>query len=363
MKRIVVVIMTAVLCASLVACSAAKPSQSESASDASAESAAKKAGVCWYNFADTFISNARQTLDNVSKADGTVLVSNADSQGDVATQMNNMDNFYTQGVDFLVVNNINYNAISELVAKAKEKNTTMIFANTTSPSDADFASNQNLWFVSSAAEQSGKIMGDAAVNYWKSRPEADRNKNGKLDYIMLLGQQGNYDTEMRSTKSIDAIKAAGITVNNIGGELICDWQTQKAQDTVQALLANYGKEVDFIFACNDDMALGAINALKAAGLDKDDKSYVPVCGVDATVKGVQAIEDGTMLVTALNNPVDLSKAIYKVMYLLAEGQEVTTETMNRPGVTVDGHRVWLSYKAITKDNVSDATYDVNDTTY
>ena len=118
-----------------------------------------------------------------------------------------------------------------------------------------------------------------------------------------------------------------------------------------------------VLANNDDMALGAIEALKAGGFFTGDDTYLPVCGVDATVNGCQAIKDGTLLVTALNNPVMLAKSIYKVMYLTNSGQEVTTESMGLEGVSVEGHRVWLDYSPVTIDNVDQATYDINDTAF
>lgn len=87
-----------------------------------------------------------------------------------------------------------------------------------------------------------------------------------------------------------------------------------------------------------------------------------VTGVDATAVGCDAVREGTLLVTALNNPITLAKSIYKVMRLTSEGKEVTTESMGINGVSVEGRRVWLDYKAITKENVDEASYDVNDTT-
>ncbi|HPL58618.1 MAG TPA: substrate-binding domain-containing protein [Flexilinea sp.] len=103
----------------------------------SAISAADKplAGVIWYNFADTFIQNARQSLLNVAKADGTIEITDADSNNDAATQTNNINNMFAQGVKYLVLNNINTNAISEICEQAKAEGVTTIFANTDSPSD------------------------------------------------------------------------------------------------------------------------------------------------------------------------------------------------------------------------------------
>ena len=128
-----------------------------------------------------------------------------------------------------------------------------------------------------------------------------------------------------------------------------------------ALLANYSDDIDAIIACNDDMALGAIEALKAGGFFGDSSKYVMVTGVDATAVGCDAIREGTMLVTALNNPVTLGKSIYKVMKLTSQGEEVTTESIGIEDVYVEGRRVHLNYTAINKDNVDEASYDVEDT--
>lgn len=343
------------------AAGAADSTAAETTAEATADSGEKPvAGVCWYNFADTFIANARQNLLNVAAADGTIEIMDADSQNDTGTQTNNMNGFLTKDVDYLVLNNINTGAISTICDQLKEAGCYGIFANTDSPSDEDFANNDKLYLVSSEAPESGTIMGEALVEYWNEHPEADRNGNGKMDYVMLLGLQSHYDTIVRSEYSVKAITDAGIEVNNIGGEIVCDYSRATAQEKVAALLANYRDDIDAVIACNDDMALGAIEALKAGGFFGDGGEYIPVTGVDATVVGCEAVEEGTMLVTALNNPVNLGKAIYKVMYLLENGQEVTTETMNMDGVTVDGHRVWLGYKKIAKDNVDDANYDVTD---
>lgn len=107
----------------------------------------KKAGVCWYQFADTFISNARQTLLNIADADKTIAVSDADSTNDQTVQADNMNNFFTQNVDYLVLNNINMGGITQIVEQCKAKDVPTIFANTTSPSDDDFAIYEKLWYT------------------------------------------------------------------------------------------------------------------------------------------------------------------------------------------------------------------------
>lgn len=357
--------------------STAEAASTEATADSGSSGATATAGVCWYNFADTFISNARAVLNNVSKADGTVKVTDADSQNDTTVQDNNMNNIFTQHPDFFVLNNINNAATSQIVNQCKQEDITTIFANTTSPSDEDFANYDKLWYVSSASEQSGENMGNEIVDYFKSHDNWDRNGNGKVDFILLQGMPTFSDTINRSSYSLATIEGAGYTLGtNIGGDdvtgvkggdsitgVICDFQRQEAQENVEALLSSYGDDIDCILADNDDEALGAIAALQAHGYLTDDSNYIPVVGVDATAAGCEAIKNGTMLGTSLNNPVKLGKAIYKVMYLLTKGEDVTTESINMDGVNVTDHKVIIDYVPITKDNVDDANYDINDTSF
>ena len=348
MKRFVALILTTILLVSVSAVGyAAKPT----------------VGALWYNFGDTFIAIARQCLINIAGADGSFDLSDADSMNDVPTQTNNLNNMLTQGREYIVINNINDNDVDNVIQGIIDQGSKVVMANCSAASDETYAANEGkLYLVTSQATQSGTIMGEKLAEYWAAHPEADRNGNGKLDYIMLLGIQTHYDTIVRAQYSIEAVQAAGIEVNNIGGDVVCEYQRAQAQDKVAALLANYSDDLDAVIACNDDMALGAIEALKAGGFFGNG-AYIPVCGVDATAAGQEAVAEGTMLVTALNNPVKLAQSIYKVLKLMDAGEAVTTESVGIDGVSVDGAKVWISYIGITKDNLADAAYDVNTTTY
>lgn len=388
MKKLISILLSTSIALSTAACSSgssgtsagggtstAVSSASTAASSSAAQSGKKKAGVCWYQFSDTFIANARQSLLNIAQADGNIAVSDADSTNDQNVQDNNMNNFFSQGVDYLVLNNINLGGISNIVNQCKQKGITTIFANTTSPADKDFANYDKLWYVSSDSKQSGVNMGNAIASYIKANPNTwDRNHNGKLDYVLLQGMASFSDTINRSSYSLATIEGAGIKLGKcIGGNdvtgvkggdvingVICDFSRSKAQENVEALLANYGKDIDCVIADNDDEALGAIAALKAHGYFGTG-SYIPVVGVDATAAGCEALKNGTLLETSLNNPVKLSKSVYKLMLLLSEGKDVTTQSLGIDGARVEGHRVWINYTSITAKNISDASYDIKDT--
>ena len=366
-RKMMAVLLTMAMAASVIGCgnSTDAGATSNDTQAAATEQTKEKVrvGASWTNFTDTFIGNARNTLINMVDAYDEFELTDCDNANDASTQASNLNNMYTQGIDILVFNNVLVGSELEFSKQAEEEGASIIFANCNAPDDSVFEEVPSAYFIASASAQSGTIMGETFVDYWKNHPEADRNGNGTVDYVMLLGYQGHYDTEVRSEYSVKAVTDAGYPVNCVGGVQICEYNRTKAQEAVAALLANFSDDIDVIFACNDDMALGAIEALKASGFFTDESTYLPVCGVDGTAAGCEAIKDGTLMVTSLNNPVALSKGIYKMMELITAKEEISTESLNMPGATCeDGHKVWLDYVKITKDNVEDANYDITDTT-
>ena len=162
---------------------------------------------------------------------------------------------------------------------------------------------------------------------------------------------------LRTKWSIQTITDAGFKVNKVAEDTAM-WDRVKGQEKMAAFLAT-GKRIDVVLANNDDMALGAIEALKAAGYFKGDK-YMPVVGVDATAPGVAALLDGTLLGTALNDAKNQGKATLNLAYVLAKGLKPTKANVgydfadenNNPAP--NGKYIWVPYKSITKANYKDA---------
>jgi len=189
---------------------------------------------------------------------------------------------------------------------------------------------------------SGQIIAD----YWKAHPEMDKNKDGVLQYIMLKGEPGHQDAELRTEYSIKALQDAGIKVQKLAEDTGM-WDRVKGQEKMAAFLASHGDKIEAVFANNDDMALGAIEALKAAGYFKDGK-FMPVVGVDATAPALQALEEGTLLGTVLNDAVNQGRATFFLSYELAKGNTPTSQSIGYQ--ITDGKYVWVPYQMVTKDN-------------
>ena len=312
---------------------------------------APKIGVVIYKFDDTFMSYVRGKIESEAKAAG-VKISVQDGQGDQAKVNDITDLFMSQGYNSLALNMVEPTAANVIIQKVSAKKLPVVFFNR-EPDAGDMSKYPLAYYVGAKAQASGTMEGEIVVDYWKANPAADKNKDGKLQYVMLIGDPANTDAKYRTEYSIKAVKAAGIKVESLAEDTAM-WQRGEAQNKMQAWLAKFGDKIEVVFANNDDMALGAIEALKAAGYFAGGKKFMPVVGVDATPPALDALKQGTLLGTVLNDPIKQGKATYDLAAQLAAGTKplkTVAPLANADGTpNPDGHYVWVPYTKVTKDN-------------
>jgi methyl-galactoside transport system substrate-binding protein len=316
---------------------------SPSGTGTSAGTSAKKPkiAVMIYKFDDTFMSYVRRTIEETAKGKADLNV--VDSQNQQPTQNDQVDQFLVQGYSALAINPVDRTAVSVIIDKVKAKNIPVVFFNR-EPTAADMAKWDRVYYVGAKAEQSGTLQGELVVDYWKANPGADRNKDGKVQYVMLTGEPGHQDALLRTEHSIKAITAAGLQVEKLAEDTAM-WDRVKGQEKMAAFLAAHGDKIEVVLANNDDMALGAIEALKAAGYLTAEKP-MPVVGVDATPPALDALEKGTLVGTVLNDAKNQGKATSDIVYALATGAPVKTDV----APLTDGKYVWVPYQKVTKAN-------------
>ncbi len=123
--------------------------------------------------------------------------------------------------------------------------------------------------------------------------EFDNKGKGKI--LALQGQLGNDSAVERYQGLQDALKEfPDIELLDMQ---VANWSSQEALKITETWLAKYGEDIDGIWCANDGMAIGALQALKAKGLN----GKVKVCGVDGVSAALDAIEAGDMVCTVANN--------------------------------------------------------------
>ena len=303
-------------------------------------------GCAIYKFDDTFMTGVRNAIAGAAK--GKAKVDIVDSQNSQSTQNDRVDMFITKRMNALAINPVDRTAAGVIIDKAKADNIPVVFFNR-EPLPEDMQKWDKVYYVGARAEESGTMSGQIIVDFWKSHPEADKNGDGVLQYVMLKGEPGHQDAELRTEFSIKAVTDAGIKVEKLAEDTGL-WDRVRGQEKMAAFLAAHGDKIEAVFANNDDMALGAIEALKAAGYFSEGK-FMPVVGVDATAPAIQALEDKTLLGTVLNDAVNQGVATFNLSYILAKGETPTEE--NSGYAISDGKYVWVPYRKVTLENVAE----------
>lgn len=311
-------------------------------------------GSCIYKFDDTFMTGVRNNMEKAA-ADVGAEIELVDSQNRQPMQNDQVDTFITKGVNALIINPVDRSAAGPLADKAKAADLPIVFINR-EPDKAILDGWEKAYYVGAKAEESGTIGGQLIAEYFKAHPEADKNGDGKLQYILIKGEQGHQDATLRSEYCVKAMLDAGLEIEEIGSDN-ANWDKVQGHDKMKNFITALGVDaIEAVLANNDDMALGAVEALKSEGYNlgtdgKDPSKFIPVVGVDATAPALQAIAKGQMLGTSLNDAKNQGTAAVLIANKIAQGQEVTKDSI---GYTItDGKYVWIPYVRVTQENYKD----------
>ena len=325
-------------------------------------SGAVSIGSVVYKFDDTFMSSMRDAMQKRAAA-LSVKIDIQDGQNDQTHENDVVATMVTQGVNVLAINPVKADIIDPVLKSAQDAKIPIVFFNK-QPSDAVMKSYDKAYYVGAKAEDSGTMMGTILVNYFKSNPKADKNGDGKVQFVLLTGENNHQDAVARSKYSQKALQDAGLIagfdINTwtqaspanecMLGNQIGNWDTNNALNIMDTWITSIGLDkIEAVIANNDDMGLGAIQALQAAGYNKGDASkYIPVVSVDATDKGVAALKDGSLLGTVLNDAVNQGNAVVNLSTAMAKGQAINKDNVGYD--ITDGKFIWVPYQPVTLSN-------------
>ncbi len=321
------------------------------AADGNTDMSNVEIGVCIYKFDDTFMTGVRNNMQAQADTLG-AKIELVDSQNKQATQNDQVDTFITKGMTALAVNPVDRTAAGPLVEKASAAGLPIVFLNREPEPDV-MQSYDKVWYVGAKAEESGTMSGEIIADYWNANKEtADKNGDGKLQYIMVTGEPGHQDATLRTEYSVKALQNAGIEVEEIGNDTAM-WNKVQATELMNAFITSQGIDsIEAVLCNNDDMALGVIESLKANGYNTGDASkFVPVVGVDATAPALEAMSTGSLLGTVLNDAENQGIATTNIAAMAAAGQEITQDTVGYE--ITDGKYVWVPYVKVTAENYKD----------
>lgn len=272
---------------------------------AAVPASAQQIGVTLYD-RDQFISSLEQAILEAAKAHPGVTVDSQDAKQDVNQQLTQVDVFVTRKYKAIIVNLINTDTVETIIDRAK--GTPTIFVNRR-PRDTVIDGVKTA-YVGSQEFDAGRMQGEALAKFFKG-------KKTELKYVLFMGQLGLENTNERTRGVKETLQKAGFKLTKVY-EDTAEWDRFKAMNQMQQFLGT-NRPFDVVICNNDEMALGAIEALKSAG--KDLKA-IPVVGIDATPPAKEAVKKGEMFMTVFQNAKAQGKVALEFALKAAQGQKI-----------------------------------------
>lgn len=305
-----------------------------------------KIGVAIYRGDDAFISSVSSYLTSGGKALETklgrkVIVNIADAKNSQGSQNDQVDNFISRGYDIICVNMVDRTAAAVIADKAKEADIPIIFFNR-EPVEEDMQIWDKEYYVGTDAKEAGVLQGELLVSEYERNPGSmDKNGDGKLQYVMLEGEQVHQDALIRTEFSVKTVLQKGIGMDKLGNET-CNWMRSPSYEAMMKWLEEYGSAIEVVMANNDEMALGAVQALREKNMLEGGPVIV---GIDGTKDCLEAISKGDIYGTVKNDAKKQAQVILTIGGACAEGKNPKSLVPE-----LDGHYVRVPHYKVTKVN-------------
>lgn len=305
-------------------------------------------GVSVYDQYDTFIAGLMEYFTVYAKAKEeqagvliTVEVVNA--SGSQIEQNNQVEDFINNGYDVVCVNLVDRTDPSMIIDKAKNADIPVIFFNRELVAE-DLERWNKLYYVGAVALESGIMEGELVRNAFRETENADKNSDGIMQYVMLEGEAGHQDAIVRTEYSVNTVVEAGIEVEKLS-YAIANWNRAQAQTKMTQWLDHFGNIIEVVFANNDDMALGAVDALLSMEIPQEE--WPLIVGIDGTDVGLEAVRKGYIYGTVYNDKEGQARGMVELAYALSTGNELPEDI-----VLDDGRYIRLPHTKVTRNNVN-----------
>lgn len=305
--------MTAVATLGLAGCGAGDPS-------AAGGDKTITVGVTVYDMS-SFITQGKEGMEAYAKANDINLQWNS-AGGDVSAQANQMDQYVNSKVDAIIIVPVQADSLQPQIAAAKAAGIPVIDVNT-ALSGADLSASVQPDDVAAGEQEATMMM---------------EKLGGKGNVVVLEGPIGS-SPQINRGKGIQNVLDKNPNVKVLAKDT-ANWKRDEAVNKMSNWVSAFQGEIDGVISQNDDMALGAIQALREAGV-----TNIPVVGIDGIEDGLKAVQAGDMIGTSLQHGTVELAAGLAVAAKIARGEDVDKKPL-------------YTMPAITTGNVEDAFKNV-----
>ena len=268
---------------------------------------AAKIGVSMDKFDDNFLTVLRNGMSGYAKTLPDVSLQIEDAKDDISKQLSQVQNFIANKVDAIIVNPVDTSATPAITKLAAEAGVPIVYVNR-QPTDVE-SFGPKAAFVGSDEKQSGTL----------ETKEICRLLGGKGDILVMEGELASEAAVKRTADIHEVIATPDCSGMKIVAEQSAFFDRTKAQNLMTNWLSK-GLKYDAVVANNDEMAIGALQAMKAAGVDT--KTAI-VGGIDATQDALASMKAGDLKVTVFQDAAGQGKGAVDAALKLAKGKRST----------------------------------------
>lgn len=304
-------------------------------------------GVTYYDQSDTYmnelIGSFKESLKEIESDNLEASVTIRDAAGVQKNQNDQVEELIDEGCNVLCVNLVDRADPSEIIDLAREREVPIIFFNR-EPVAEDLRQWDKLYYVGADAKQSGILQGELAAELIKKDGQIDKNKDGKIQYVVLEGEMGHQDAIIRTENAVNVLKENGIEVEKLSCK-IANWKRAQAQNRMEQIIGEYQNKIELVLSNNDDMALGAVDAYKR--LNYTSAALPVFLGIDGTDMGLQAVKNQELWGTVYNDKEGQAEAMAELSVAL-----ITGEGMEKLSFKNERY-IYLPYYKVTAENVDE----------
>ena len=279
-----------------------------------------KIGLCLYRFDDTFISNVRQEIEEYAKEyekehDVKINLEVVDARDNQNTQNHQVERFVSLDYDVLLINVVDRFAASNMIETAVGAKIPIVFFNR-KPVDDDLNRADNIYYVGAGPKAAGIEQAKIIINAYNENPHSiDIDGDGVINYVLLEGEPSHQDSLVRTEWVIKTLQENNIPINKLNGA-IGNWERAQGSALMEDFLNKYSN-IDLVISNNDDMGLGAIDAIERA----NNITGIKVVGIDGTKEALEAINEGKLLGTIESDKKEYAKAVVEIaMYAIGKSE-------------------------------------------
>ncbi len=384
MKKMIALALALVMVLGMVACGNSTPSETTApnASGATGESTANadkpvsnlKVSTFWYEESDIYLSSVRNALNKELDALG-VTHDDQFASNDQAKQLDQIKTAIAGGSNLLIVNVVTSGApdTAKDILDAAGDIPVIFFNRAIGTDGADIpvlTEAKNAAFIGTDAPEAGHIQSKMIGEYVKDHfDEIDVNKDGKISYAMMKGEESNIEAIFRTQYGVEdadkILTGAGKPALEYFDSKNPDkyqvdqggaWSAAAAKEYMDTNFVTYnetaGNMIELVICNNDGMAEGVIASLQDKGYNKDGGHMVPVFGVDATDNAKALIADGAMSGTVKQDAEGMAAAIAQTVSAISGGKTAVealgTLSDNRFSIAPDCNaKLYVAYAPYT----------------